>query len=122
MRKKMKVREVLGSNEERKFQALKVLDSKRLDFVSRDEPTAKNLQQRVSINTVACPYLDTDKENSKPFTGSVSARLKAGLARPAQYDTAAAAAATAAATAAASEEQIRATSVRLHRVDCGLAR
>ena len=41
MRKKMKVREVLGSNEERKFQALKVLDSKRLDFVSRDEPTAK---------------------------------------------------------------------------------
>ena len=71
---------------------------------------------------VACPYLDTDKENSKPFTGSASARLKAGLARPARYDTAAAAAAAAAATAAASEEQIRATIVRLHRVDCGLAR
>ena len=84
MRKKMKVRGVLGSNEERKFQALKVLDSKRLDFVSRDEPTAKNLQQRVSITTVACPYLDTDKENSKPFTGTASARLKAGLARPLQ--------------------------------------
>ena len=41
IRKKMKVREVLGSNEERKFQAHVVLDSKRLDFVSRDEPTAK---------------------------------------------------------------------------------
>ena len=64
----------------------------------------------------------TKIENSEPFTGSASARLKAGLARPAQYDTAAAAAATAAATAAASEEQVRATSVRLHRVDCGLAR
>jgi hypothetical protein len=48
---------------------------------------------------------DTEETmNSEPFTGSASARLKAGLARPAQYDTAAAAAATAAATAAASEE------------------
>ena len=61
----MEVREVLDSNDERKVQAQKVLDSKRLDFVSRDEPTAKYLQQRVSINTVACPYLDTDKDREQ---------------------------------------------------------
>ena len=62
----------------------------------------------------------TKIENSEPFTWSASARLKAGLSRPAQYDTAAAAAA--AATAAAPEDQTRVTSVRLHRArHCGLS-
>jgi hypothetical protein len=41
------------------------------------------------------------------FTGPASARLKAGLARPLQYDTAAAAAAAAVAATAAAEDQAR---------------
>jgi creatinine amidohydrolase/Fe(II)-dependent formamide hydrolase-like protein len=50
------------------------------------------------------------------FTGSASARLKAGLARPAQYDTAAAAA-VAAAAAAAAEDQARVSEVLMVGVE-----
>ena len=68
---------------------------------SRTSGTDKGLQ----VSRCGTSMTDTEETmNSEPFTGSASARLKAGLARPAQYDTAAAAAATAAATAAASEE------------------
>ena len=86
----MEVREVLDSNDERKVQAQKVLDSKRLDFVSRDEPTAKFCSSELVLILWHVHTLTQTKiENSEPFTGSASARLKTGLARPAQYDTAA---------------------------------